>query len=77
MKIPINKNTRCENIEGLINYEQAVVREIFTRSAIVEVPDFEEVMELTRKDYCGMMCFLRYECALAERYLPKPYKRSD
>jgi hypothetical protein len=64
----INKNQTCENIEGLLQYE---------RFQMLQSPKEEQLDFLAlygqqmREAYCGTMCFKRYSCAIAERYLPK------
>ena len=69
MKIPINKNPRCDNIEGLLQYERFSIKQLKPSTSQQELELFEERGVEMRETYCGSMCFHRYHCKIAEKYL--------
>ena len=69
MKIPINKNPRCDNIEGLLQYERFFLNELHPSTEEDKIAIFEQRGAEMREIYCGSMCFHRYHCKIAEKYL--------
>lgn len=68
-KVPIQKNKECLNLEGLVEYERFYITQVALGNTKEEYLAFEELAEGLRETYCGSMCFSRYHCALAEKYL--------
>jgi len=68
-KIPVNKSATCTNLEGLLNYEIFFVREMLDKNPQYDMDVFEDNAIQSRELYCGTMCFNRYGCKIAERYL--------
>jgi hypothetical protein len=68
MKIPVNKNPNCENIEGLVQYESDFVKRLRDETH-KDLDLFDTFSESMREQYCGGMCKCRYHCAIAERYM--------
>lgn len=67
--VPVNKEKRCTNLEGLLEYEVFFVKQMLENNPEYEMDVFEDNAIKSRETYCGTMCFKRYSCAIAERYL--------